>query len=75
MKQPLPIRPRSATSARGRLAHHADRLLAILYRDSDVLVLDLQSTTEVGRVADAGGEDCQEVLFDVGRHGNPGDLY
>lgn len=64
-RQELSIRPTSATSARGKLVSWKSRLLALIYEGRDIVVLDLHSATEVGRIEGAGGPGCQEVLYDV----------
>lgn len=40
-------------------------LLALLYEGQDVVLLDLRTSTEIGRIEGAGGSSCQEVLYDV----------
>jgi hypothetical protein len=64
-KQALAIRPLSATSARGKLVAWRSRVLAILYEGHDLVIIEPESGTEVGRVPAAGGISCQEVLYDV----------
>jgi len=64
-REALSILPLSATSARGKLVNWKSRLLALIYEGEDVVILDLHSYTEVGRVQGAGGKGCQEVLYDV----------
>jgi len=64
-RKALSISPLSATSARGKLVSWKPNLLALIYEGQDVVILDLHSGTEVGRVQGAGGKGCQEVLYDV----------
>jgi hypothetical protein len=64
-REELPISPLSATSARGKLVSWKSQLLALIYEGQDVVILDLHSGQEVGRIEGAGGAGCQEVLYDV----------
>jgi hypothetical protein len=61
----LKIRPRSATSARGKLVPWKSSVLALIYEGGDVVVANVLDDTEVGRIPGAGGVACQEVLYDV----------
>jgi hypothetical protein len=42
-----------------------DRVLALVYADSDLIVMDVRTLEILGRVPGAGGDGCQEVLYDV----------
>jgi hypothetical protein len=64
-RTPLPIKPLSPTSARGKLVSWNETVLALLYEVNDLVILDLRSLDIVGRVPGAGGPGCQEVLYDV----------
>jgi len=64
-RQALSILPLSATSARGELVSWKSKLLALIYESQDVVVLDLHSGQQVGRIEGAGGVGNQEVLYDV----------
>jgi hypothetical protein len=64
-REALSISPLSATSARGKLVSWKSHLLAVIYEGQDVVILDLHSGKEVGRIEGAGGVGCQEVLYDV----------
>jgi len=64
-REALSILPLSPTSARGKLVSWKSWFLALIYEGQDVVILDLHSGTEVGRVQGAGGKGCQEVLYDV----------
>lgn len=64
-RNPLIIKPLSSTSARGKLVYRAEKVLALVHDSSDLVVLDLTSGNELGRVGGAGGIGCQEVLYDV----------
>ena len=64
-REELPISPLSATSARGKLVSWKSQLIALIYEGQDVVILNLHSGQEVGRIEGAGGAGCQEVLYDV----------
>jgi hypothetical protein len=64
-REALSILPLSATSARGKLVSWKSQLLALIYETQDVVILDLHSGQEVGRIEGAGGAGCQEILYDV----------
>jgi hypothetical protein len=64
-REELPILPLSATSARGKLVSWKSQLLALVYEGQDVVILNLHSGQELGRIEGAGGAGCQEVLYDV----------
>jgi hypothetical protein len=64
-REALSILPLSATSARGKLVSWKSQLLALIYEGQDVVILNLHSGREVGRIEGAGGVGCQEVLYDV----------
>lgn len=49
--------------------HWQGNVLALLHTEADLVVLDVSSKTEVGRVKGAGGKGCQEVLYDVSLFG------
>ena len=40
-------------------------MLAFIYEGDDVLIIDLGTGDQVGRIVGAGGGSCQEVLWDV----------
>jgi hypothetical protein len=40
-------------------------VLTLIYEGDDVVIIDVRSATEVGRIAGAGSLVCQEVLYDV----------
>lgn len=42
-----------------------DRVLALVYAGSDLVVMDVKTLEILGRVPGAGGDGCQEVLYDV----------
>jgi len=64
-REALSILPLSATSARGKLVSWKSQLLALIYEGQDVVILDLHSGQEIGRIEGAGGAGCQELLYDV----------
>jgi hypothetical protein len=64
-REELPISPLSATSARGKFVSWKSQLLALIYEGQDIVILNLHSGQEVGRIEGAGGAGCQEVLYDV----------
>jgi hypothetical protein len=64
-REALSVKPASSTSARGKLVSWRSHLLALIYEGQDIVMIDLHSDTEVGRIDGAGGAGCQEVLYDV----------
>lgn len=64
-REALSIKPATSTSARGKLVSWRSYLLALIYEGQDIVIIDLHSGTEVGRIDGAGGAGCQEVLYDV----------
>ena len=64
-REALSILPLSATSARGKLVSWKSHLLALIYESQDVVIVDLHSGQQVGRIEGAGGAGNQELLYDV----------
>ena len=66
-REALRYKPLSSISARGKLVFWRGRVLALLQLEYDLVVLDMASHVEIGRVPRAGGKGVQEVLYDVNR--------